>query len=295
MLDGDWSSDVCSSDLEELRQLNASLEQTVAARTAQARAAERLAQERADKVEAVQQRLRRITDASPGALYQFRRTAAGEYSFPFMSAGIEELIGIDWRTATQDAARVFATVHGEDLPGLIAAIERSGQSFEPFVYVFRVPRPAGGLRWIQARSRPSRDEDDGITWDGFLADVTESREQAELVELAQQRLQKITDSINGLVFEYVRNIDGSHHAPFVSSGIEQLVGVSRDAVMESVDRYFATVVPEDVPEYEAHLQRSAREGQEVRWAFRIRHARTGEIRWLFSAEIGRASCRERVS
>jgi len=273
-----------------LRELNASLEQTVAARTAQARSAERLAQERADKVEAVQQRLRRITDASPGALYQFRRSVDGQYSFPFMSAGIEELIGIDWRLATQDAARVFATVYPDDLPGLIASVEASAKTMTPYVYVFRVARPGAGTRWIQARSRPSRDEDGGITWDGFLADVTESREQAMLVELAQQRLLRITDSIAGLVFEYRRKADGSHSAPFVSNGVEQLIGVPREAVLENVDNYFAVVLPEDAADYAADIQRSADRNTEHRHTFRIRHAKTGEVRWLFT--IARAPQRE---
>ena len=268
---------------DQLRELNASLEQRVAERTAAALAAEQLARERADKIEAVQQRLRRITDASPGALYQFRLGADGQASFPFMSAGIEELIGIDWLAATQDASRLFATVHADDLPGLRQAIERSAQSLQAFVYVFRVPRPGGDSRWIQARSRPSRDEDGGVTWDGFLADVTESREQAERVELAQIRLQNITDSITGMVYEYRRAADGSHSAPFVSSGVEQLIGVSREAVLDNVDRYFAVVLPEDLAAYTADIERSATESGDHHYVFRIRHALTGEIRWMLTS------------
>ena len=268
---------------EELRRMNASLEQTVADRTAQARAAERLAQERADKIEAVQQRLRRITDASPGALYQFRRAVDGSHTFPFMSAGIEELAGIDWRTATQDAGRVFAAVLPEDLPGLLASIRTSAESLLPYVHVFRVPLRGGGMRWVQARSRPSRDADGGITWDGFLADVTESREQAALVEQAQQRLQKITDSIAGLVYEYRREADGRHSAPFVSDGIGQLIGISREAVMADVNRFFGAVLPEDLAGYIADIQRSADEDSDHRFRFRIRHAVSGEVRWLYSS------------
>ena len=268
---------------EALRELNAGLEQRVADRTAAAQEAQRLAQERADKVEAVQERLRRITDASPGALYQFRRSPEGHYQFVFMSAGIEELTGVDWRATIQSAQTLFATTHPEDLPGFIQSIELSARGMTPHRHMFRVVRPGAGIRWLQARSRPSRDEDGGVTWDGYLVDVTEQREQSQVVELAQQRLQSITDSIAGLVYEYRRRADGSHSAPFVSSGVEQLLGLPRATVSGDVDRFFSLVLPEDLPDYAADIQRSADEGVDHRYLFRVRHAQTGEVRWMLTS------------
>ena len=268
---------------EALRQLNADLETRVAERTAAANEAQRLAQERADKIEAVQDRLRRITDASPGALYQLRRAADGQFRFTFMSAGVEEMIGIDWRTATQSAQAVFATTHPEDVPGLMASIDESARTMAPYSHVFRVPRPGAGMRWLQASSRPSPDADGGVTWDGFLADVTEQREQAHGVELAQQRLLNITDSIAGLVYEYRRHPGGRHEAPFISSGVQQLLGVSQQAVLGQVDRFFELVLPEDLPGYAADIERSAREHCDHRYLFRIRHAQSGEVRWMLTS------------
>ena len=268
---------------EALRELNASLEARVAERTAAAEEAQRLAQERTDKIEAVQDRLRRITDASPGALYQLHRAPEGRYRFGFMSAGIEDLIGVDWRTATQNAEAVFATTHPDDTPGLVAKMEESARALTPFSHVFRVPRPGAGMRWLQASSRPSRDADGGVTWDGFLADVTEERQQAQLVALAQQRLLNITDSIAGLVYEYRRYPDGRHEAPFISSGVQQLLGVSQQAVLDHVDRFFELVLPEDLPGYSEDIQRSAEQGVDHRYLFRIRHAVSGETRWMLTS------------
>ena len=97
---------------------------------------------------------------------------------------------------------------------------------------------------------------------------------------AQQRIVDITDSVPGVVFEFIRAPDGSYCAPFVSGAIEELVGLTPDAVIENVNCYFEQVVPEDIGDYRAAIEKSAAEGCEVRHSFRIRHAGTGELRWL---------------
>jgi hypothetical protein len=45
------------------------------------------------------------------------------------------------------------------------------------------------------------------------------------------------------VFEFEKMRDGTARAPFVSGGMEALIGVSAAEVMKDVRRYFATVLP----------------------------------------------------
>jgi PAS domain S-box-containing protein len=97
---------------------------------------------------------------------------------------------------------------------------------------------------------------------------------------AQSRIADITDSVPGVVFEFIRAPDGSYSAPFVSGAIEELIGLTREAVVEDVGRYFARVLREDIGDYLAAIERSATMGGEVRHAFRITHAGSGEVRWL---------------
>ena len=51
--------------------------------------------------------------------------------------------------------------------------------------------------------------------------------------------------------------------------------------MKDVRRYFATVLPEDVEGYVADIDRSATTRSDHRFTVRIRHAVSGEIRWLY--------------
>ena len=68
----------------------------------------------------------------------------------------------------------------------------------------------------------------------------------EKAEEARRRIVEITDNVPCVVFEFEKMRDGTARAPFVSGGMEALIGVSAAEVMKDVRRYFATVLPEDV-------------------------------------------------
>ena len=109
-------------------------------------------------------------------------------------------------------------------------------------------------------------------------DVAEERSHE--AREARRRIVEITDNVPGVVFEFEKMRDGTARAPFVSGGMEALIGVSAAEVMKDVRRYFATVLPEDVEGYVADIDRSATTRSDHRFTVRIRHAVSGEIRWL---------------
>ncbi|HEU5202038.1 MAG TPA: ATP-binding protein, partial [Nitrospira sp.] len=103
----------------------------------------------------------------------------------------------------------------------------------------------------------------------------------ERAEEARRRIVEITDNVPCVVFEFEKMRDGTARAPFVSGGMEALIGVSAAEVMKDVSRYFATVLPEDVEAYVADIDRSATTVSDHRFTVRIRHAVSSEIRWLY--------------
>jgi PAS domain S-box-containing protein len=102
----------------------------------------------------------------------------------------------------------------------------------------------------------------------------------EKAEEARRRIIEITDNVPCVVFEFEKTRDGTGRAHFVSGGMEALIGVSAAEVMKDVRRYFATVLPEDVAGYVADIDRSASTVSDHRYTVRIRHAVSGQIRWL---------------
>jgi PAS domain S-box-containing protein len=111
--------------------------------------------------------------------------------------------------------------------------------------------------------------------------TTELQAANQKAEEARRRIVEITDNVPCVVFEFEKMRDGTARAPFVSGGMEALIGVSAAEVMKDVRRYFATVLPEDVEGYVADIDRSATTRSDHRFTVRIRHAVSGEIRWLY--------------
>ena len=116
---------------------------------------------------------------------------------------------------------------------------------------------------------------------GATAHGTELQAANQKAEEARRRIVEITDNVPCVVFEFEKMRDGTARAPFVSGGMEALIGVSAAEVMKDVRRYFATVLPEDVEAYVADIDRSATTVSDHRYTVRIRHAVSGEIRWLY--------------
>lgn len=101
--------------------------------------------------------------------------------------------------------------------------------------------------------------------------------QLEQTNAARRRIVEITDNVPCVVFEFEKTRDGAARAPFVSGGMEALIGVSAAEVMKDVRRYFATVLPEDVEGYVADIDRSATTGSDHRFTVRIRTRQAGRF------------------
>ncbi|MDR3417927.1 MAG: response regulator [Nevskia sp.] len=285
----------------ELQDLLANLEQRVAQRTAEAQQARAAA-------ETSRKRLLDIADNVPGVVYEFLRTADGGYCFPFVSNRIVELVGATREAVEADANAAFSAVLPEDLSQVLASIERSAAELSEWSHTWRVSVGSdGGIRWLNGRSTPTRVEG-GVLWRGVMTDITaqkrletELKQAQEGAESARRWVTGITNSMPGVVFEFIREPDGRYSAPFVSHGMEELVGLSAEAVVADVGRYFATVLAQDLPDYLAAIEQSGTLGGEVRHSFRIRHAASGETRWLSvhalppSRVMGRTNWRGYVS
>lgn len=65
-------------------------------------------------------RLTGIAQSVPGALFSFRRDAAGNLSFPYMSPGTLRVLGLAPEVVVADAQAGFGRVFADDLPALMA-------------------------------------------------------------------------------------------------------------------------------------------------------------------------------
>ena len=96
----------------------------------------------------------------------------------------------------------------------------------------------------------------------------------------QDRLRALGDNLpNGVVYQVVREIDGSRRFQYVSAGIERLMGVSAEEVLRDSSLLYRMIVEEDRQMMAAAEEVSARELTTFSVVARVRR-RDGEIRWM---------------
>jgi CheY-like chemotaxis protein len=117
-----------------------------------------------------------LAERMPGTLYQFRMDAQGEFSFPYISPGIEPMCGLTPEQVMRDASCLLGATHPEDLQRVLDSSRASARSGVDWDECFRVRGADGEYRWIQARSRPRRSPLDGsVLWDGVFLEINDPR------------------------------------------------------------------------------------------------------------------------
>jgi PAS domain S-box-containing protein len=117
--------------------------------------------------------LRLVLDTTPALIHTGRPDGYLDYFnqrwLKYVGRSLEELQGWGWT----------ATIHPDDVEGIVNEWRASLASGEPFLYEARVRQADGEYRWMLHRKVPLRDEHGNIvSWHGSSIDI-EDRKQAE--------------------------------------------------------------------------------------------------------------------
>ncbi|HEY4201620.1 MAG TPA: response regulator [Devosiaceae bacterium] len=135
----------------------------------------------------IRERLAALADNLPnGAIFRLERGTDGHTGVPYISAGIERLLGI---TAAEifEVPTVFAdAVHPDDQASYLTAMEHSVRVGDVLDHEFRMIRRDGRLIWMHSRSAVRRLPDGRVIWDGIVSDVTGEQEVAAALRAAKE-------------------------------------------------------------------------------------------------------------
>lgn len=132
----------------------------------------------------VEQRLDRVTANLPAVVYRLERAADGKLSLPYIAGDMQALFGLSVEAALGDMDEVISRIHPEDVALVLGEIEVSARELSFLDVEFR-SNPALGLHWIQAKGRPSADDNGKVSWSGYWIDVTQGHLQAEDLRAAK--------------------------------------------------------------------------------------------------------------
>ncbi|MCX6539685.1 MAG: PAS domain S-box protein [Acidobacteria bacterium] len=134
--------------------------------------------------------LAKLAAQVPGVIYQYRLCLDGRSFFPYSSPGMEDIYEVSPEDVREDATPVFGRLHPDDYDYIVASIQESARTLQPYHSEFRVVLPRQGLRWRLCHAIPERMEDGGALWHGIISDITDrKRAEAEKAALQDQLAQ----------------------------------------------------------------------------------------------------------
>jgi PAS domain S-box-containing protein len=122
-------------------------------------------------------RYQNVATNIPGMIYQFMMRPDGSISFPYISPVCQKIYGVSPEAVYQNISLIFDVVHPDDLPNVIESIGVSANTLKPWHCVWRII-VQGNIKWLQGDSRPEKQIDGNILWDGLIIDISD-RFQAE--------------------------------------------------------------------------------------------------------------------
>ncbi|MGE5506328.1 MAG: PAS domain S-box protein [Actinomycetota bacterium] len=170
----------------------------------------------------------RLVRCIPDGLYTLRFNAAGEMAFTYVSARLCQILGINGHDLLTDSGLAFASVHPDDLAGLVQANERARQALTPFFWEGRF-LVRGELRWIRISSEPTPLPGGGSEWSGIVSDTTDYKKALVAHHEQKTRMQAIFNgATDGIILADVntrRFVD-------VNDTICSMLGYSREEMLQ---------------------------------------------------------------
>jgi PAS domain S-box-containing protein len=162
----------------------------------------------------------------------------------YISPNAEAVLGYPAERFLEPDDFWIATVHPEDLPGVLEAWDVSWRTGEAFDMEYRVFHDDGSEIWIHDHTEAAFDGDGGRThWQGVLVDITDRvRAERELAR-SEARYQALVEGIPAVVYEM--GLDDYRRTLYASPHIEALFGYTRGEWLDQQDIWMELLHPDD--------------------------------------------------
>ena len=211
----------------------------------------------------------------PGMIYQFVMHPDGSLAFPYVSPQCRQIYELEPQAVQNNSQLLFDQVHPEDSALVLSSTLESGASLEAWRCEFRILTPSGQLKWIQGYSRPEKQTNGDILWDGFTIDITD-RKLAETA-LQNSELQRSLALKAAQMGTWDWNSEtGEIHW---SRQTEIIYGYEPGTFPGTYDAFIAQVYPEDREVLSQAINQAMREQAPYEIEHRIVWC-DGSVRWV---------------
>jgi PAS domain S-box-containing protein len=202
-----------------------------------------------------------------GMIFQFLLRPDGTMAMPYVGPSCRELYDLEPEEIQRNPALIMDMAHSEDRAALDESIATSAKDLTPWHCEWRVMVRPGTIKWLRGASRPERQANGDIVWNGLLMDIT-ARRQAE-----EERNRFFNLSLDMLC---IAGFDG--YFKDLNPAWETTLGFTKDELLAKP--YADFVHPADREATAAASGRLANTGMEV-ISFENRYrCKDGSYKWL---------------
>ncbi len=169
----------------------------------------RTVESRAGALQQTERLLRDITNSMPGALFQMLRPPSGSTSLRFVSAGVENVFGVNREQVLANFDVITDLIYPEDFSGLMATISAASEG-EEVGSIFRITHGVTSeQRWVKSAATAQRKEDGTVLLNGTWVDITNQKN----LELALETARADADAANEAKSRFLANMSHEIRTP----------------------------------------------------------------------------------
>lgn len=229
-------------------------------------------------------RFQKLATNLPGMIYQCQTKPDGTLSFPYISLGSRQIYELEPEEIYQNPDIIFSRTHPEDIIGLQKSIALAIKTEQPWRWEWRNIMRSGEIKWLQGASRPEKQPNGDIIWDGLVIDITELKKAQESLRQSKRFIQKITASIPNILYLYdivdKQNIYSNRH-------IAEMLDYTPEQIQAMGTEILANLMhPEDFATYPEYLKQMeiGAEGDIFEIEYRLQHS-DGSWRTIVSRDV----------
>lgn len=147
----------------------------------------------------------------------------------YLSDQTYQIFGVELHDEPVAFDQFLSSVHIEDRPKLIALLERSLSTGEPFDLVHRIVRRRGEIRHVHARGKTATHPAYGVVLSGTVQDITEQRRSQEELELLHTCISRVQDIV--MITEAAPLEEPGPRIVFVNKAFHVRTGYSPEEVL----------------------------------------------------------------
>ncbi len=157
----------------------------------------------------------------------------------YVNPAYAHIWGRTCQSLLEDSQSFIAAVHTDDRARVIEAFQREITREEEFDATYRIVRPDGAIRWIQARSyKIPVQPGEPLRWTGVAEDITERRNAEETLRQSIERFAQVAEQSREMIWEVAP--DGLY--TYVSQAAQELFGYAPEEMVGRM--HFYDLLPE---------------------------------------------------